>query len=160
MNQDEKRITNYPAPLASPGHRFGAIAVDLGLHLVTFGIGWFIWNLIAWSKGQTPGKYLLKIRVLNEPSGAPATWGQMLIRQALLPIAMSIPYLVAYAFYLDKLVTGYPNVVGIIALILCFLLYCAILVTDFVWIFLPSHRRLIDFWSGTVVVNEAGLKRE
>ena len=136
--------------LASPQHRLGAAAVDIGLIFATFYIGWGIWNLIVWGKGQTPGKQLLKIRVFNEPSGIPATWGQMLIRQVLIGWALAAPYTIAYWFYLRNL-----NQAALFGLIGCVLLLLAIYVLDIVWFFGPTHRRLLDYWSGTIVVNEA-----
>lgn len=146
---------NTRAPLASPGHRLGALAVDAGLSIVTFGIGWFVWSLILWSKGQTPGKYLLKIRVLNEPTGTPATWGQMLIRQILFINALGIPFFVAYGIFLPKYTASETGISGLFGLIACGVLYLAISIVDIVWIFGPTHRRLIDYWSGTINVNEA-----
>ena len=137
-------------PLATPAHRLGAVAVDIGLILATSFIGWGIWSLIIWGKGQTPGKNLLKIRVLNEPTGNPASWGQMLIRQVLIGWALAAPYLLAYSFFVTNL-----NKPGLFALVACILLYISVLILDVVWIFGPTHRRLIDYWSGTIVVNEA-----
>jgi len=154
MNMSE--ATEVRAPLASPGHRLGAVAVDAGLNLVTFGIGWIIWSLVSWGNGQTPGKNLLKIRVLNEPTGKPATWGQMFIRQALIPMTISIPYLIAYGVFMTKIINSDPSTSGLFALIACVGVYFALWIVDVVWIFGPTHRRLIDYWSGTVVVNEAG----
>jgi uncharacterized RDD family membrane protein YckC len=136
--------------LATPAHRLGAVAVDIGLILATSFIGWGIWSLIIWSKGQTPGKNLLKIRVLNEPTGNPASWGQMLIRQVLIGWALAAPYLLAYSFFVTNL-----NKPGLFALVACVLLYISVLILDVVWVFGPTHRRLIDYWSGTIVVNEA-----
>lgn len=136
--------------LASPQHRLGAIAVDAGLMLVTSFIGWGIWSLIVWSKGQTPGKQLLKVRVLNEPTGKPATWGQMFIRQVLIGWAFALPYYVAYGFY----VINY-NQAALFGLVACVLLLIALYIVDIVWVFGPTHRRLIDYWAGTIVVNEA-----
>lgn len=146
------------APLASPGHRLGAIAVDSGLYVVTFGIGWMIWNFISWGSGQTPGKTLLKIRVLNEPTTTPATWGQMLIRQALIPITLQVPFLVAYVVFITKIINSEISAPGLFGLIACVALYFALWVIDVIWIFGPTHRRLVDYLSGTIVVNEAGAR--
>lgn len=137
--------------LATPQHRLGAVAVDIGLIFATSFIGWGIWSLIVWGKGQTPGKQLLKVRVLNEPTGKPATWGQMLIRQVLIGWALAVPYLVAYGFYLVNL-----NQAAWFGFFACLLLLLALYLVDIVWIFGPNHRRLVDYWSGTIVVNEAG----
>ena len=140
------------APLASQQHRLAAVAVDSGLLIVTFGIGWFIWALILWGKGQTPGKNLLKIRVLNEPTGTPATWGQMLIRQLLIGWALAAPYYIAYIF-----ITVKPNIPGLFGFIGCLLLLLALSIVDIVWAFGSTRRRLVDYWAGTIVVNEANL---
>jgi uncharacterized RDD family membrane protein YckC len=136
--------------LATPQHRLGAVAVDIGLIFVTSFIGWGIWSLIVWSRGQTPGKQLLKVRVLNEPTGKPATWGQMLVRQVLIGWALAAPYTIAYWFYI---VSRNPS--ALFGLVACILLVIALSIVDIVWAFGPSHRRLIDYWSGTIVVNEA-----
>ncbi len=136
--------------LATPQHRLGAIAVDAGLIFVTSFIGWGIWSLIVWGKGQTPGKQLLKVRVLNEPTGKPATWGQMLIRQVLIGWALAAPYSIAYGFYAFNL-----NQAALFVLVACVLLLLTLYVVDIVWAFGPTHRRLIDYWVGTIVVNEA-----
>ena len=62
----------YPAPLASIGHRLGGKAVDFALSLVTLNIGWLIWSLVVWGNGQTPGKQILKMRVYDKTTGKPA----------------------------------------------------------------------------------------
>lgn len=136
--------------LATPQHRLGAVAVDIGLIFATSFIGWGIWSLIVWGRGQTPGKQLLKVRVLNEPTGKPATWGQMLIRQILIGWALAAPYTIAFLFnYLNFSQAAF---IGISA---CLILLIALHIVDIVWVFGPTHRRLIDYWAGTIVVNEA-----
>jgi uncharacterized RDD family membrane protein YckC len=136
--------------LATPQHRLGAVAVDVGLIFATSFIGWGIWSLIVWGKGQTPGKQLLKVRILNEPTGMPATWGQMLIRQVLIGWAVAAPYTIAYWVYMFNV-----NQVALYGIFACLLLYLALAIVEIVWIFGPTHRRLVDYWSGTIVVNEA-----
>lgn len=136
--------------LATPQHRLGAVAVDIGLIFAITFIGWGIWSLIVWGKGQTPGKQILKVRVLNEPTGKPATWGQMLIRQVLIGCALAAPYMFAYGFYVLNF-----NQAALFGLVACILLFIAFYVLDIVWVFGPKHRRVIDYWSGTIVVNEA-----
>jgi uncharacterized RDD family membrane protein YckC len=141
--------------LATPAHRIGAGAVDVGLYIVTLGIGWIIWNIVTMTKGQSPGKSLLKVRVINKANGQPARWGHMFIRQALIPFSLSVFYAVPYYLWLFKGFTTDMNPLGIVALVLCIVLNCAVGVTDFVWLFGKSRRRLLDYWAGTVVVNEA-----
>jgi uncharacterized RDD family membrane protein YckC len=136
--------------LATPQHRLGAVAVDVGLIFATSFIGWGIWSLIVWGNGQTPGKQLLKVRVLNEPTGEPATWGQMLIRQVLIGWAVAAPYSLGFSIYAINF-----NQAALFGLVACILLYLAIGIVEIVWVFGPTHRRLVDYWSGTIVVNEA-----
>ncbi len=154
------RLENGTIPeLASPGHRIAAIAVDAGLNLVTFGIGWFIWSLVTWAEGQTPAKKLLKIRVINASNGKPARWGQMCIRQVLVPWAMGLFFLIPYYVWLFK-GFGTPNGRGgLIALILCILVWLTVVIIDVIWLFGPRKRRLVDYWVGTFVINEANLAK-
>ena len=65
--------------LASQGRRLAGFVLDAGLFLLTLGIGWIIWYLIAARGGQSPAKRLLGMRVIRE-DGAVATLGWMLIR--------------------------------------------------------------------------------
>lgn len=153
MSQSQNEV----APLASQEHRLAAAAVDFGLILATCFIGWIVWTLILWSKGQTPGKYLLKIRILNEPTGAPATWGQMFIRQQLIGWALGVPYWIAYLFKVLYSSTMFGVIVGSLLLLVIWLLLAAIGIVDIVWAFGPTRRRLVDYWAGTIVVNEANL---
>jgi uncharacterized RDD family membrane protein YckC len=66
--------------LVPPGGRLGAVLLDAVLALVTLYIGWIIWALIVWSRGQTPGKQLLGHVVADANTGVPFTWGQMFMR--------------------------------------------------------------------------------
>jgi uncharacterized RDD family membrane protein YckC len=69
------------APLSSAGRRLGAYLLDGLLLVVTLGIGWLIWSLVAWSKGQTPAKQLMKMRCVKPDTGRVATWGSMALRE-------------------------------------------------------------------------------
>lgn len=68
-------------PVASNGVRFGAYLLDAILAGVTLVIGWFIWSLIVWGKGQTPAKSLLGLRCVRTDTQRAATWGQMALRE-------------------------------------------------------------------------------
>ena len=143
--------------LATPAHRIGAIAVDIGLHIVTLGIGHFIWNLVVMAQGQSPGKQLLKVRVMSEVTNKPANWGHMAIRSYLIPLSISLPFLVPYYVWVFK---GFSsNASGIALLGLCLGIYLAILVVDIVWLFGAKRKRLIDYWARTYVINEANNKK-
>ena len=146
-----------PFRLARPGHRIAAVAVDAGLNFVTLGVGWFIWSLIMWGNGQTPGKNLLKIRVINEVNGQPARWGHMCLRQGLIPLAISMAWYLPYLVFLFSGAAFGFTVFMIISFSLASILAIAVYVTDFVWLFGPKHKRLVAYWAKTIVVNEAGM---
>jgi uncharacterized RDD family membrane protein YckC len=117
---------------ASFQHRFGAIVLDATLMVITLGIGWLIWSLIVWGEGQTPAKKILKLRTINFTNGRPATWGHMGIREALIPVSVSIA----------SAVTG-----GIASI--------AWIVVEIVFYFTKGQRTFRDYWVKTAVVNEA-----
>jgi len=49
--------------------------------VVTLGIGWLIWALVVFGRGQTPAKQVLKMRVVTLRTGEKATWGRMFVRE-------------------------------------------------------------------------------
>jgi uncharacterized RDD family membrane protein YckC len=128
---------HFAGHAATPQHRLGGWALDLGLCVVTLGIGWFIWNLVVWSDGYTPAKKILKMRVIATQTGKPATWGHMAVRQFLIPLAIgliSIPVSVVTWGVGPLVWTG----------------------VDAFWIFNGGHRkRLTDIMAKTYVINEA-----
>lgn len=69
------------AELSSSGKRLGAYLLDGVLSVVTLGMGWLIWSLVIWSKGQTPAKQLMGMRVVRTDTGAAATFGTMALRE-------------------------------------------------------------------------------
>jgi len=69
------------APLSSAGKRLGAYLLDIVLLVFTLFIGWLIWSMVIWSKGQSPAKALLGMRVIRTDTGRCATWGQMALRE-------------------------------------------------------------------------------
>jgi len=89
-------LPGYAFPLASRGKRFGALALDALFYMITCGIGWFIWTLIVWKDGQTPGKQVLKMRTYGTVLARPASWGHMAIRNFLIPLVVSIAYIPFY----------------------------------------------------------------
>jgi uncharacterized RDD family membrane protein YckC len=135
------------ANLASPQHRLGGYIVDQLLALVTLYVGWFIWSLIAWRSGQTPGKRLVKTRVYDTTTGKPASWKLMALRQIVVPLS------VALFFELLIGINGAQNVgTGQIISLALFSTFAL----DFLWIFRGGERRrLLDHVCKTVVLNEA-----
>jgi len=69
--------------LSSPLRRLGAWLLDFILFFVTLVIGWLIWSLIVWARGQSPGKQLLGMRVIREDTHAVVSWGRMALREVI-----------------------------------------------------------------------------
>jgi uncharacterized RDD family membrane protein YckC len=149
-------MSEYSFPKATVQHRLGGKAVELAMYTVTFGIGWFIWSLIVWGQGQTPGKQILKMRVYDKTTSRPAKWGQMAIREFLLPLTITVAVLpfviVSGSLIRDQntqiLAVGVPYILG----------FAAQLVDAF-WILKGSERnRLVDIFAKTDVLNESPSK--
>ncbi len=66
--------------LSGLGKRFGNFLLGIVLIIVTLGIGYLIWAFVAYGRGQTPAKQVLKMYVLDERTGRPAGWGTMFLR--------------------------------------------------------------------------------
>jgi hypothetical protein len=87
--------------LVSPQRRFTAWVLEFVLISGTAYIGWFIWSVITWGKGQTPAQNLLRIVSINKETGTAAKRPQMLIRYFLIFASYWITYFavsnIAYA---------------------------------------------------------------
>ena len=114
------------APLVSNGKRFGAYVLDAVLVIVTLIIGWFIWMFIILGKGQTPGKALLGIRVVDANTGRVPSYGTMALR------------VLVYQLLLGNVTGGITTLVGAIM----------ILVDK------ERHQALWDKMANTVVVDD------
>jgi uncharacterized RDD family membrane protein YckC len=66
----------------SIGRVVAAYTVAVLLFIVTLGIGYIIWSLVAWGHGQTPAQRLFGLRCWRPGTGRPASRGQMALRQA------------------------------------------------------------------------------
>ena len=134
-------INNVPANSGSPmryasfQHRLGALALDILfiiLSAILAFLPFIIWSLVVWSKGQTPGKQILKIRVRNAQTGSVATWGHMAVREFLVPLTV-------------LMATGMTYGIAFVAWI----------TIEIVFYFTKNNRTLRDLWVKTAVVNEA-----
>jgi uncharacterized RDD family membrane protein YckC len=92
--------------------------------IITLFVGYLIWSLIVYSRGQSPEKQLLKMRVVKLREQKSAGWGTMFLREL---IAKSI---LAYLF-------------GVLSLIL-----------DGWILFDAKHQELWDKMCGTIVVDD------
>ncbi len=110
--------------LAGVGRRIGAFFLGIVLFLVTLGIGYAIWGLAVWSRGQTPALQVLRMRAYRPSTGRAAGFGWMALREVL-----------------GRLVEQAGG--GLVAL-LSFVLFCS----------QKQHRALHDLIAGTVVLHE------
>jgi uncharacterized RDD family membrane protein YckC len=67
--------------LASVGRRIGAFFLALPLAIVTLGIGYIIWGLIAWGNGQTPALQVLGMRCWHPETNQVPGWWRMALRE-------------------------------------------------------------------------------
>ena len=129
----------------NPARRFTAWVLEIVLISGTAYIGWLIWSLVTWGRGQTPAQNLLRIISINEITGAPAKRPQMFIRYFLIFASYWIAYFavsnIAYAI----------NPSGIL-LATGILIVLAVQLFDISGIVRTSdHRRLADLVSGIAV---------
>ena len=140
---------NYPFVKATPQHRLGAVVLDSVFCVLTFYIGYFVWALIVWGQGQTPGKQILKIRVYSADTGRQATWGHMAVRQFLIPVAFSI------VFCIPAIIFGGLAGVMYYPMILAYVLAVVVSLVDNFWILKGNDRhRVTDILAKTDVLNE------
>jgi uncharacterized RDD family membrane protein YckC len=78
--------------LASVGRRIGGYFLEFLLALVTLVIGYIIWSLVVWARGQTPGKQVLGEYCYRPSVGRPANWGFMLLRGLGQALVSAIPF--------------------------------------------------------------------
>lgn len=150
-------MVEYQFPKASIQHRLGGKAVDAAMYLVTFGIGWWIWSLVIWGQGQTPGKQIVKLRVFNKVNQRLVTWGHMALREFVLPLSLTVWLWIAVgvgstdeSLNTDNEFILFSGVLAFAALIVGLL--------DIFWIFKNDQRnRLVDVIAKTDVLNESSL---
>ena len=130
---------------ASPTRRFTAWVLEIVLISGTAYVGWFIWSLITWGKGQTPAQNLLRIISINEATSAPAKRPQMFIRFFLIFTAYWIAYFAVsnLAYVINP--SGFLIVVGILFVLVVHLFDISGIVRR------TDHRRLADVVSGVSV---------
>jgi uncharacterized RDD family membrane protein YckC len=67
--------------LASPGRRIGAFFLAIPLVIITLGIGYAIWGLIVWGRGQTPALQVLGMRCYRPETHRVAGFWWMALRE-------------------------------------------------------------------------------
>lgn len=114
--------------VASAGERFGQYLLEGVLIIFTLVIGWLIWSLVIWGRGQTPAMQILKMRCVKKDTGQVATWGTMALRELV-----------------GKLLVMW--VIGA-------LFFPAALVLDFMLLWDKDRQELWDKIAGTIVVDD------
>lgn len=129
----------------NPTRRFTAWVLEIVLISGTAYIGWFIWSLITWGKGQTPAQNLLRIITINEKTGQAAKRPQMFIRFFLMFLAYWLGYFaisnIAYAIN----PSGVLLAAGISILLALHLFDISGILRR------PDHKRLADLVSGVAL---------
>ena len=85
-DREQKRERGRSAPsdagISSARRRCYAYLLDALLAGLTLGVGWLVWSLLAWRRGQSPAKQLMGMTVVHD--GRPASWKRMAARELLL----------------------------------------------------------------------------
>ncbi|MGH9917847.1 MAG: RDD family protein, partial [Nitrososphaerales archaeon] len=108
--------------LASIGRRIGAFFLAIPLAIVTLVIGYAIWGLIVWGRGQTPTYQVLGMRVWHPQTGRAAGWGRMALREIVGRIVEEILGIITLAVSFILMITGkerkalHDHIAGTVAL--------------------------------------------
>lgn len=92
--------------LAPVGRRIGAWFLSIVLAIVTLGIGYLIWGLILWGKGQTPALKVLGMRVWRPDDQKPASFGYMALREIIGRIVDGILSIITGLISFIMMITG------------------------------------------------------
>ena len=81
--------------LATVGRRIGAFFLAIPLSIITLGLGYVVWGLIVWGRGQTPALQVLGMRCWRPEEGRVAGWWWMALREIVGSIAEGILSLIS-----------------------------------------------------------------
>ena len=81
VDQESGLLLPEGTELASVGRRIGAWFLAFPLWIVTLGIGYIIWGLIAWGNGQTPALQVLGMRCWRPETNRVAGFWYMALRE-------------------------------------------------------------------------------
>jgi uncharacterized RDD family membrane protein YckC len=90
LDQESGLALPQGTQLASPGRRIGAFFLAIPLVIVTLGIGYIVWGLIAWGNGQTPALQVLGMRCYRPETNRVAGFWWMALREVIGRIADGI----------------------------------------------------------------------
>ena len=82
---DQASGLNLPegTELATVGRRIGSWFLAIVLTIVTLVIGYVIWGLIVWGRGQTPTQQVLGMRTWHPETRRNAGWWRMVLREVI-----------------------------------------------------------------------------
>jgi hypothetical protein len=108
-------------------------------------IGWLVWSLVTWGKGQTPAQNLLQITSINDKTGTAAKRPHMFIRYFLIFTTYWITYFAVsnLAYVINP--SGVLLVVGILFVVIFHLFDISGIVRR------SDYRRIADIVSGITV---------
>jgi uncharacterized RDD family membrane protein YckC len=81
LDQESGLMLPQGTVLANPGRRIGAFFLAIPLWIITLGIGYIIWALIVWTKGQTPALQVLGMRCFRPETNRVAGFWWMALRE-------------------------------------------------------------------------------
>ncbi len=124
LDQESGLVLPDGVQLASTGRRIGAYFLAIPLAIITLGIGYLVWGLIIWRKGQTPALQVLGMRCWRpETQSVPGFWW-MALREVVGRLA--------------------DNIVGALTGLISFILMMT----------RPDRRSVHDLIAGTVVLHD------
>ena len=139
-------MTSFPPPAfpVSPipvtnGRRFLAFLLDGVLTILTCGIGWLIWSVVLWQQSTSPAKKMLKMRIVDSRTGAPADMNQMVKRELVSKLVLVIALNYLGVFIGIDFAIGLGNLVTLASGVM-------VLAT-------ASRQAVWDYIAGTVVVD-------
>jgi len=92
--------------LAGVGRRIGAWFLAIPLSIATLGLGYLVWGLIVWGRGQTPALQVLGMRCWQPEDSRVAGWWRMALREIIGGIAEGIfgwiTELVSFVVFLSR----------------------------------------------------------
>lgn len=106
FDQESGLVLPNGVQLAGLGRRIGAFFLAIPLSIVTLGIGYAIWGLIVWGRGQTPALQVLGMRCWRPEDGRVASWGWMALREIVGRIAEGILSIITALLSFVLMLTG------------------------------------------------------
>lgn len=138
--------------LAPLSNRFGCSLLGYILRSITFQIGYLIWSIVLWQKGDTPNKKIVGLKIISTETLKPISAKHLAIRQILIPLAFPLLGLLSVAFALLLNLGPFFSQFTSASLLIIWIL-------DKLWIFKGDKKqRLTDIWCKTYVINVSDLE--